>query len=108
MKTHISIELSDEQRNALACLKDGKQSKRMIMRKEVVDLCTAHVFGLLGMASDTTGKRTTKPINTMQDSSIYEIDPGDRELMRYPDNPSYVRAWNGYKRSRQAQGVKFD
>ena len=47
MKTNVSIELDDEQRNRLACELAGKPVKRMATRQEVRDLVVAVVAGLV-------------------------------------------------------------
>lgn len=40
MKTNISLNLSDQQRNDLACLLAGKKVKRLATRKEIVEFTT--------------------------------------------------------------------
>lgn len=49
LKTNISIELSDEQRNKIARRLDGKDTKRLISRAEVVTLATDAVMALLAV-----------------------------------------------------------
>ena len=51
MKTNVNIELTDTQRNLIACLLDGKLSKREITRKEVVELTEAFWEALTALAT---------------------------------------------------------
>lgn len=102
MKTNISIELNDEQRNKLKILIDGKASKKMISRKEVIALCEQHIGGLLGTADPISGGVENVSIRSLQKKvDLYDIDPEDRALMAQPENPSYVRGWNLVKRSKR-------
>ena len=60
MNTNVQITLSDEERNALAVMLDGKLSKRMISRKEVTALCQQHIGGLLEQQkAEEEAKRST-------------------------------------------------
>ena len=41
MKTNVKLELNDDERNRLAVLFDGKQTKRLVTRAELVDFVDA-------------------------------------------------------------------
>jgi hypothetical protein len=47
MKTNVPIQLLDAQRNQLANLIDGKATKRLASRAEIVALCQQHIGGLV-------------------------------------------------------------
>ncbi len=74
MKTNIPLELTDEQRNTLAQLLDGKETKRLATRKEVVTM--AHEF-FLGMLERSEVKAEVLDYDHLEDK-----------------NESYIRGWN--------------
>lgn len=47
MKVNVGLEITDEQRTLLANLVDGKSSKRMITRAEVVAICETAIDKML-------------------------------------------------------------
>jgi hypothetical protein len=102
MKTNVQIELTDAERNRLAKMIDGKQSKRLVSRKEVVALAQQHFAGLVGaLAGDdkTRAQIMLQSANIPPEKlDIYKADPADIPLMAQPDNPGYVRGWNLVKR----------
>ena len=100
MKTNVSIELNDEQRNRLAILIDGKESKRMATRKEVVELCQRHIGGL-AEASEPAKVQIERNQDAHAAFISLKPDPEDVALMAQPNNPSYVRGWNQVKRSKR-------
>lgn len=98
MKTNLQIELTDQQRNHLAQLIDGKPSKREVSRKEVIAICQQHIGGLLGSADNSFEREQEDLTTPAQFNPLYDIDPADRPLMAQPNNPGYVRGWNLVKR----------
>lgn len=101
MKTNVKIELSDEQRNQLAILLDGKTSARKVTRKEVIALCEQHIGGLVGQASSTFDEENEDLSTPPELNSIYQIDAEDRYLLA-GKAAGYVRGWNLVKRSKRA------
>lgn len=55
MKTNIGIELTDEQRNRLACLLAGKETKALATRAQVTELVEGFVAGLLDQEPGAPG-----------------------------------------------------
>lgn len=96
MKTNVSIELSDGERNTLANVIDGKVTGRYATRKEVTALCLQHIGGLTNISASR--ETSTEQIKQVTGSDLYVIDPGDHQLMSMPNNPGYVRGWNTVKR----------
>ena len=106
MKTNVSIELSDEQRDVLADILDGKVTKRLATRKEVVELCEQHIERLLGgmakpepsnkvVLATATNVRTDPDLQHKVDPSL-RIDPEDRVALAGKD-AGYIRGWNMVK-----------
>ena len=96
MKTNISIELSDAERNVIANLLKGKETKSMVTRSELTDMVQGFVQGILGYEPTTSAAKVVSigfsPINisaSLQNS-----------LDRYgyhEDHPlrlGYIRGWN--------------
>lgn len=97
MKTNVAITLTDSERSRLADLTDGKASRRMVSRKEVVALCQQHIAGLLIGIDRKPADDLPQPVAAAK-ADIYRIDPGDHDLMAQPDDAGYVRGWNTVKR----------
>jgi hypothetical protein len=105
MKANISIEINDEDRDKLANLMDGKVTKRMVTRKDIVQLCNQHIGGLLQQAHESVIVKTAvavperQPVNAQgqHDNRYSRIDPEDQALLTGKD-PSYIRGWNQVKR----------
>lgn len=101
MKTNVPIETTDAEREAIAYTIDSQggvwpnQRKRKVTRAEIVMICQQHIGGLAGFGSG--GSVVVRP-RQPESNSLFEIDPGDRELMARPDDPGYVRGWNLVKR----------
>ena len=102
MKTNIQIELTDEQRNQLKILIDGKPSKKMVSRKEVIALCQQHISGLVNSSANGDDEARMRIMVANSKSTpamnLYRADPEDIPLMARPDDPGYVRGWNTVKR----------
>lgn len=100
MKTNVSIELTDEQRSTLANIIDGKTNKRLATRKEVVDLCTQYIAGLVG---ENASEAPSEPQNRVvlatcqnrHDPSL-NVDPEDRKHLE-GKSAGYIRGWNMVK-----------
>jgi hypothetical protein len=98
MKTNVSIELNDLQRNQLACLIDRKIVKRLATRKEVVALCEQHIAGLIEQASDPGISKPYPESKVYHD--LYHVDPEDEALLK-GKCAGYIRGWNSVKRGKQ-------
>lgn len=57
MKTNVSVVLTDEQRNALACRVSGKSVKRLITRREVNELVAGFFDAMLSEAANDANYR---------------------------------------------------
>ena len=103
MKTNLGIELTDDERDALANLIDGKDTTRLATRKEISAIAQNHIGGLARRAEAETYEdvhsedHDARPLAA--DNPIYVIDESDplTRAMADPDNPSYVRGWNTVK-----------
>ena len=112
MKTNVSIELNDQQRDYLATLIDDKQTVRLASRAEVTALVEQFIGGVVAQAEYSGGKAdvpeaimyksdptlTRPPMSQMRD--LYTIDQEDIKILKGKD-PSFVRGWNQVKRSSQ-------
>ena len=107
MKTNLGIELTDDERDALANLIDGKDTTRLATRKEITAIAQQHVGGLARVAEaktfedvedeDAAGKSiVADPAVHLTPSDLYVVDESDplTRTMAQPDDPSYVRGWN--------------
>lgn len=101
MKTNVSIELTDEQRDCLANLIDGKDTKRMATRAEITALVTQHVGGLVASAEAWTFEDVDEADDEGNElgRDIYLVDNRDplTKTMAKPHDASYVRGWNQVK-----------
>ena len=113
MKTNISIELSDEQRSKLARAIDGKESKRLATRTEVVAIATAAVLDAVnrrpaaacvpdpdvrhqpGPASDPPGLAKETPRAVVEPAADIPCESPSTEK----DFPAMVADW--YTRAKQ-------
>ena len=100
MKTNVSIELTDEQRSTLANIIDGKTNKRLATRKEVVDLCTQYIAGLVG---ENASEAPSEPQNrvvlaTCQNNFDPSLTPDAEDRQRLAGKSAgYIRGWNMVK-----------
>jgi len=102
MKTNVSIELSDEERRALADVIDGKVSKRLATRAEVVEICRRHIAGLTRASiSSADAKKVGEVIARQPANDLYTIDESDplSAAIARPNDPGYIYGWNKVKRS---------
>lgn len=100
MKANIAIEINDEDRDVLANLLDGKVTKRMATRKDVVNLCQQHIGALVNQARGSDIVKTLEPKRTLSGtaSDLLRIDPEDQAILAgKPDG--YVIGWNRVKRN---------
>lgn len=70
MKTNVSIELTDGQRDHLATLIDGKQSKRLATR---ADIC-ALVLACIDRALEVDPETTAEPLGEMRADPDVPVD----------------------------------
>lgn len=109
MKTNVPIELSDEERNQLACILDGKPTKRLVTRAEVVELATRAVEAALvggpGVAapagSGDVGSQSTTPDVAPAATAVVDRDlsiPCERPTTE-KDFPGMLADW--YTRAKQ-------
>ncbi len=100
MKTNVSIELTDAERDYLATIIDGKPTKRLVTRSEVSNLVKQFIGAAVAQAEYSGGKADVpESVASYQpQSDLYTIDPKDMKFLRGKD-PSYIRGWNTVKRS---------
>lgn len=99
MKTNVAIELTDEQRDYLATLIDGKPTKRLATRQDVNNLVQQFIGAAVSQAEYSGGKVDEhNNVHATAKGDLYTIDPEDRKFLDGKD-PSYVRGWNQVKRS---------
>lgn len=91
MKTNVSIETTDQQRNLIANLIDGKATSRMASRKEITDLCQRHISGLVGES------RVVTPSDKPSMPDLFRIDEADKTIL-HGKSPGYIYGWNKVKR----------
>ncbi len=108
MMTNLGIELTDDQRDALASLIDGKDTTRLATRKEITAIAQSHISGLARAAEaqvfedvedDDRDAALQGAIEGAPANDLYVVDHTDplTRTMAHPDNPSYVRGWNQVK-----------
>ena len=105
MKTNLGIELTDDQRDALANLIDGKDTTRLATRKEITAIAQNHIGGLCRHAEAATFEEVHEEDKAMEvnpvgpTGALYVVDDTDplSRTMAKPDDPSYVRGWNQVK-----------
>ena len=107
MRTNVSIELTDDQRDALATMIDAKDTTRLATRKEITAIAQQHIGGMARVAEaetfedvddDDQGQREAP---SGPDGDLYVVDHTDplTRTMAKPDDPSYVRGWNQVKKA---------
>lgn len=111
MKTNLGIELTDDERDALANLIDNKDTTRLATRKEITAIAQNHVGGLCRHAEaqtfedvedeDAEGAASAAYGDGAPKGELYVVDHTDplTRTMSDPDNPSYVRGWNQVKQA---------
>ena len=98
MNVNEQFQITDQQRNELAILVDGKKSKRMITRDEVREILQRHLGGLLGNAVEAVAAVPLHHTQLFDDLYVIDHDDPLSKTMAQPNNPSYVRGWNLVKR----------
>ena len=95
MKCNVNLDLSDELRNALACLLDGKHTKRLATRKEVAQ----YVIGAVEAAGAAPGDEPVlidapaRPSSAMR-APLSEAEQAEaRRLASEGKSPGYIRGW---------------
>lgn len=110
MKTNVSIELTDDQRDALASMIDGKDNTRLATRKEITAIAQQHLGGMARVAEaaafedvyeDDQEAAALVAAGIPPAGEIYVVDTSDplSRTMARPDDPSYVRGWNQVKKA---------
>jgi len=66
MKTNIGIDLTDDQRNSLACLLAGKSTKALVTRAQVTDLVRGFIEGCLEAPESPQEARNADPVPEAQ------------------------------------------
>lgn len=104
MKVNANIEISDEQRNVLARLIDGKQVKRLATRDEVRDYVAGCIASLVEGTRIAEVPETTAPVATTSPrpsiGDLLRIDPEDEERLKDKE-PGFIMGWNRWKRRRE-------
>lgn len=105
MKANVAIEITDYQRDKLANLLDGKITKRMVTRADIVALCQQHIGGMIEMAENlvivkqpaaVAGTAATSEGNLTL-NHLARVDPED-EVVLAGKPEGYVIGWNRVKR----------
>ena len=110
MKTNVSIELTDDQRDALATMIDGKDTTRLATRKEITAIAQNHIGGMARVAEadafedvyeDDQEAAALVKAGIPPDGDLYVVDHTDplTRTMAKPDDPSYIRGWNQVKKA---------
>ena len=111
MKTNLGIELTDDERDALANLIDGKDTTRLATRNEIKAIAQNHLGGMARLAEaqtfedvedeDTEGAASAAYGDGAPKGELYVVDHTDplTRTMAKPDDPSYVRGWNQVKKA---------
>lgn len=102
MKTNISIELSDAERNVIANLLKGKETKSMVSRSELNDMVQGFVKGVLN--SGKVDDYVRKLDSPQHHSSPRQRDSISQKLQQslesngyhesHPSRLGYIRGWN--------------
>jgi hypothetical protein len=94
MKTNVSIELSEVERDALATRLDGKYTKRLATRSDITELVIKLLGGFLEEASFKS-VMNIPPENEPKavTSDLYRIRAGEEAVLRGKPE-SYIRGWN--------------
>ena len=98
MKTNLGIELTDDERDALANLIDGKDTTRLATRKEITAMVVQHIGGMCRFAESSTFDEVAEEDGSPK-GDLYVIDMDDplSKTMAKPEDPSYIRGWNQVK-----------
>jgi hypothetical protein len=102
VKVNANIEISDEQRNVLARLIDGKQVKRLATRDEVREYVAGCIASLVepGEVTDTEHVIAQPiPLRPFSTGDLMRVDPEDEAVLKDKE-PGFVMGWNRWKRRR--------
>ncbi len=106
MKTNLGIELTDDERDALANLIDGKDTTRLATRKEITAIAQRHIGGMARHAEALTFEEVEEEdqdpgVQVGSTGDLYRVDMDDplSRTMAKPEDPSYVRGWNQARNS---------
>jgi hypothetical protein len=109
MITNLSIDLSDDQRDALASMIDGKDNTRLATRNEIKAIAQQHLGGMARVAEaatfedvedeDMEGAASAAYDDGAPENELYVVDDTDplSRTMAKPQDPSYIRGWNQVK-----------
>jgi len=110
MKTNVPIELNDSQRDILANLIDGKATKRLASRADVVALCRMFLETLVEDVEESPEVNDVDFNNDVIRSAgqVAGVDlsvaaPEDRARLAGKD-PGYIRGWNKVKHKMASRG----
>ena len=81
MKTNVKVSLTDDERNCLAVLFDGKQSKRLATRAEIVDFVDACIDAAL---EAHPGDAAAPSVTAAADTVIADINAGGWTFIGQP------------------------
>ena len=102
MKTDVSVELTDEERNILKRVIDGKPSKKMLSRVEVRELVKDFFEGMLAAAAETPAARPavegkpTAEILSIYSHPWYQVAPEDEQALK-GKSPGFIYGYNKVK-----------
>ena len=109
MKANVAIEITDHERDKLANLIDGKVTKRMVTRLDVVNLCRQHIGGMIQQAeSSVIVKQAVEfKVTASVGGDIFScignpltvVDPEDQVVLAGKAE-SYIIGWNRVKRDK--------
>lgn len=86
MKTNISIDLSDPERNVIANFLRGKETKGMVTRSELNEMVQGFVQGILGYEIGFSPINISAKLQEALDAHGYHED--------HPSRLGYIRGWN--------------
>lgn len=96
MKTNISIDLSDAERNVIANLLKGKETKALVTRSELNEMVQGFVKGILDYEPTTSAAKVVKigfsPINIS--AKLQESLDAHGYHEDHPSRLGYIRGWN--------------
>jgi hypothetical protein len=106
MNTNVSIALTEEERDSIATVIDGKFTKRLATRADIVELVTKFVGGFVAEAGYKSGKVTNfelardnpdpklrRDVPHSELHHLYRIREGEAAMLKGKSD-SYIRGWN--------------
>ena len=97
MKCNIKLDVSDQQRNALACLLAGKAVKRLATREDVLSFVQGAVAGLSQETPTLPLGSPSVPAAAPSGALRAPLSPAElatvAELTKAGRSPGYIRGW---------------